>query len=131
VVLDLFSPSDFNDLGVQRDFCRAFTASIDLDERVGRVVTQKFPTLPVHLLASSAPSLEAPRADTTRRFPLWRRISWTSRAIHEDHHALHNQTQTLTPPRTFFPSKVLRDSQRVQAVHQMQRRRRSVRRVHP
>ena len=44
VVLDLFSPSDFNDLGVQRDFCRAFTASIDLDERVGRVVTQKFPT---------------------------------------------------------------------------------------
>ena len=131
VVLDLFSPSDFNDLGVQRDFCRAFTASIDLDERVGRVVTQKFPTLPVHLLASSAPSLEAPRADTTRRFPLWRRISWTSRAIHEDHHALHNQTQILTPPRTFFPSKVLRDSQRVQAVHQMLRRRRSVRRVHP
>ena len=91
VVLDLFSPSDFNDLGVQRDFCRAFTASIDLDERVGRVVTQKFPTLPVHLLASSAPSLEAPRADTTRRFPLWRRISWTSRAIHEDHHALHTK----------------------------------------
>jgi len=39
VVLDLFSPSDFNDLGVQRDFCRAFTASIDLDERVGRVKT--------------------------------------------------------------------------------------------
>lgn len=131
VVLDLFSPSDFNDLGVQRDFCRAFTASIDLDERVGRVKTQKFPTLPMHLLASSAPSPEAPRADTTRRFPLWRRISWTSRAIHEDHHALHNQTQILTPPRTFFPSKVLRDSQRVQAVHQMLRRRRSVRRVHP
>lgn len=90
-----------------------------------------FPTLPMHLLASSAPSPETPRADTTRRFPLWRRISWTSRAIHEDHHALHNQTQILTPPRTFFPSKVLRDSQRVQAVHQMQRRRRSVRRVHP
>ena len=51
VVLDLFSPSDFNDLGVQRDFCRAFTASIDLDERVGALdpapSRRRFPTLRV------------------------------------------------------------------------------------
>ena len=66
VVLDLFSPSDFNDLGVQRDFCRAFTASIDLDERVGRVKTQKFPTFQPSLCTFS----HLPRRHSKPREPI-------------------------------------------------------------
>ena len=51
VVLEGFRPSDFADPGVQRDFCAAFTASIDLDERVGALdpapSRRRFPTLRV------------------------------------------------------------------------------------
>ena len=53
VVLDGFRPSDFADPGVQRDFCAAFTASIDLDERVGALdpapSPRRFPTLRTRL----------------------------------------------------------------------------------
>ena len=48
---DDLRPSDFADPGVQRDFCAAFTASIDLDERVGALdpapSRRRFPTLRV------------------------------------------------------------------------------------
>lgn len=51
VVLEGFRPSDFTDPAVQRDFCAAFTASIDLDERVGALdpapSRRRFPTLRV------------------------------------------------------------------------------------
>jgi len=51
VVLEGFRPSDFADPAVQRDFCAAFTASIDLDERVGALdpapSRRRFPTLRV------------------------------------------------------------------------------------
>ena len=137
VVLDGFRPSDFADPDVQRDFCAAFTASIDLDERVSALR----PAPPATSLPDPS---RTPRNRETRRDPIrlaalleWRRIHRTVRAVGSRLTRKHSRTHRAADfkpspnklPKNVF--SVLRDSIRVPTVRVLLRRRRSIHRVHP